>query len=305
MPRRRALRMLAAGAGVALVGGLRPAVARAEGCGDQAANCQRQGKDFCGGERLAGCLYTCCDPGEECCTASDRYGVVGAGCCPVDTRCGDGGYPGCVCKIPCDPEGRRCCSVKDQEVCMPSTEANEGQVCCPPERRCNEKCCPEGEECIRGECTPYCRNERGRGVTRVYDPKTECCTEHGIEQKYPIRNYARCRKTRVPRKGYKSNGRGRCGPDDGPEVPQGYRAASFRAACRAHDKCYDTCRSDRSECDEKFAKRVKRACTSTYPTPGLNRSRCLRRANLYSDAVVALGSIYYADAQSKACQCCP
>ena len=221
MPRRRALRMLAAGAGVALVGGLRPAVARAEGCGDQAANCQRQGKDFCGGERLAGCLYTCCDPGEECCTASDRYGVVGAGCCPVDTRCGDGGYPGCVCKIPCDPEGRRCCSVKDQEVCMPSTEANEGQVCCPPERRCNEKCCPEGEECIRGECTPYCRNERGRGVTRVYDPKTECCTEHGIEQKYPIRNYARCRKTRVRARGTSQRARPR-GPDDGPEVPQGY-----------------------------------------------------------------------------------
>ena len=40
------------------------------------------------------------------------------------------------------------------------------------------------------------------------------------EQKYPIRIYARCRKTGVPRKGYKSNGRGRCGPDDGPEVPQ-------------------------------------------------------------------------------------
>ncbi len=132
MPRRRALRVLAAGATVALVSGVRPGVARAEGCGDQMANCQRKGKEFCGGERIAGCLYRCCVPGEECCTAADRYGVVGAGCCPVDTRCGNGGYPSCPCKIPCGPEGLTCCSVKDQEVCLQSTKAMTGRSAARP-----------------------------------------------------------------------------------------------------------------------------------------------------------------------------
>ena len=31
----------------------------------------------------------------------------------------------------------------------------------------------------------------------------------------------------------------------------------------------------------------------------------MRRAELYSDAVIALGSFAYDEAQSKACQCCP
>jgi len=188
---------------------------------------------------------------------------------------------------------------------MPSTEANGAQVCCPPERRCSDKCCPEGEQCVRGKCVPYCENERSRGVSRVYDPKTECCTKDGIEQKYPIRRYERCRKTRVPRAGYKPKGGGGCGPEGGPKFPDGYKKASFLGACQAHDRCYDTCRSDRSECDEKFAKRVRRACASAYPVRGPKRHACMRRAELYSNAVIALGSVAYAEAQSKACQCCP
>ena len=305
MPRRRALRVLAAGAAVALAGGARPSVARAEGCGDQIANCRRKGKEFCGGERIAGCLYTCCEPGEECCTASDRYGVVGAGCCPVDTRCGDGGYPSCACKVPCGREGLTCCSVARQEVCLPSIEAAAEQVCCPPERNCGGKCCPSGEQCIRGECRPYCENETGRGVSRVYDPDTQCCTKYGIERKYPIRNFEACRKTRVARAGHKPKGGGGCGPEDGPKFPDGYKRASFLGACRAHDICYDTCRSDRRKCDRKFAERMRNACKRAYPVPGRNRRKCLDRAELYSDGVTALGSIYYDKAQSKACQCCP
>ena len=231
------------------------------------ANCQRKGMEFCGGERIAGCLYRCCVPGEECCKAEDRYGVVGAGCCPVDTMRGNG-YPSCPCKIPCGPEGLTCCSVKDQEVCLQSTEPGGGQVCCPPERRCNEKCCPDGEECIRGECKLPRDASRARGSSR--------------------------------------RGGGGCGPEGGPQVPNGYKKASFLRACRLHDRCYDTCRSKRSECDEKFTKRMKNACKNTYPVPGTpNRVRCMRRAELYSDAVTALGSFAYNEAQSKACQCCP
>ena len=100
-------------------------------------------------------------------------------------------------------------------------------------------------------------------------------------------------------------GGGGCGPEGGPKFPNGYKKASFLGACQAHDKCYDTCRSDRSECDEKFAKRVRRACASAYPVRGPKRHACMRRAELYSNAVIALGSVAYAEAQSKACQCCP
>jgi hypothetical protein len=55
----------------------------------------------------------------------------------------------------------------------------------------------------------------------------------------------------------------------------------------------------------QFAKRMRRACTNAYPVPGPKRRACLERAELYSNGVIALGSIAYADAQSKACQCCP
>jgi hypothetical protein len=35
------------------------------------------------------------------------------------------------------------------------------------------------------------------------------------------------------------------------------------------------------------------------------RLACLETAELYSNGVIALGSVFYAEAQSKACQCCP
>ena len=245
---------------------MRPGVARAEGCGDQMANCQRKGMEFCGGERIAGCLYRCCVPGQECCKAEDRYGVVGAGCCPVDTMRGNG-YPSCPCKIPCGPEGLTCCSVKDQEVCLQSTKAD------------------------------------GRSAARPSGAATASAAPRARSASVAS---ASCRETRVPRPGFKPKGGGGCGPEGGPQVPNGYKKASFLRACRLHDRCYDTCRSKRSECDEKFTKRMKNACKNTYPVPGTpNRVRCMRRAELYSDAVTALGSFAYNEAQSKACQCCP
>jgi hypothetical protein len=177
---------------------------------------------------------------------------------------------------------------------------------CPEERKCgDDNCCEEGQECIRGECKHYCKNEKARGQTKVYDPKTECCTEHGIEPKYPIRHYERCKKTRVARAGHKPTSNG-CGPAEGPKVPNTFGKASFLAACNAHDICYDTCRSDRDKCDETFYRQLKAACRAAYPVQGSkNRKACVAQATNYHDAVIALGSIAYEDAQSKACQCCP
>ncbi len=106
-------------------------------------------------------------------------------------------------------------------------------------------------------------------MTRVYDPATQCCTKNGIERKYPIRNFESCRETRVPRAGVQAEGRRRdAGQRAAPRFPTATGRPASYVPAELHDKCYDTCRSKRSECDEKFTKRMKHACTNTYPVPG-------------------------------------
>ena len=62
-----------------------------------------------------------------------------------------------------------------------------------------------------------------------------------------------------------------CGPDGltGPLrklIPQGAFGADFRPACRAHDACYDTPYSNRSQCDQQFLQNMLSACSqSTHP----------------------------------------
>jgi hypothetical protein len=185
--------------------------------------------------------------------------------------------------------------------------ADGGDLCigCPDGRDpCKDVCCKEDERCIDDVCKRECENEHDRHATHMYNPKTQCCTEYGIEPKYPIRYYGRCEKTRVPRAGYKPTSNG-CGPAGGPKVPNGFGKASFLDACNKHDRCYGTCRSNRRLCDERFGRRLRRACTNTYGEGTRKRARCLDRAESYHDAVIALGSVAYADAQSEACQCCP
>ena len=214
-------------------------------------------------------------------------------CCPLGTGCGTVNKPCCdnVC-------GTSCC--KPKEDCCGDTE------CCPPDRECcGEKCCPEGEGCVRGKCEKICKTETARGVSRVYNPETQCCTEGGIEPKYPIRYFTLCEKTRVARKGYKPTSNG-CGPEGGPKLPDSFGKASFLAVCNKHDLCYGKCRSDRKACDRKFCQGIKAACQKAYPkAKSKMRIRCDNRAELYCDGVTALGSLAYDDAQSKACQCCP
>ncbi|MEZ5098570.1 MAG: hypothetical protein R3C15_01920 [Thermoleophilia bacterium] len=308
VPRRSALRLLGAALVAAAVPAVRTAGARAAAPGgdDPCPTCAgRPGTAPCcvrlsaTTARIA--IGQCYDlDTEQCCTgvvAYTRDGLPTAWICQKHEVCNPDGEAICAC-----PGGSPRCS---GECCPLGARCVEGACVCKDERDpCKGICCKKGEECVRGECKPYCRNETARGVSRVYDPETQCCTEHGIEQKYPIRIYERCRKTRVPRPGYEPTSNG-CGPKGGPKVSDTFGKASFLEACNAHDICYGTCKSDRDACDKRFGKQLRRACRNAYGEGTKKRDACLETAKGYHDAVIALGSIAYADAQSEACQCCP
>lgn len=280
VPRRSALRLLGSALVAAGVSGLLPSRARAQAADDPCPTCaDRPGSmpccvrlsDTTARVAIGQCYY----PGiEQCCTGPSAYdGLPTAWICSYYEKCGADGVQLCIgCRDGRDP--------------------------------CKDVCCKEDEQCIDGRCKRHCENERARGVTRMYDPKTQCCTEYGIERKYPIRYFERCRKTRVPRPGYKPTSNG-CGPAGGPKVPDSFGKASFLDACNKHDICYGTCKSNRHTCDKKFGKRLRRACRGAYPDGSRKLAECLDRAKDYHDAVIALGSIAYDDAQSEACQCCP
>ena len=280
VPRRSALRILGSALVAVGVPGLLPSRARAAPADDPCPTCADRPNstpccvrlsDVTARVAVGQCYYS---GTEQCCTGPSAYdGLPTAWICPKYKTCGADGVKLC---IGC-PDGRD---------------------------PCKDVCCEEGEECIDGECKRRCENERGRGVTRMYNPKTQCCTEYGIEPKYPIRYFARCEKTRVPRTGYKPTSNG-CGPEGGPKVPDKVGKASFLAACNKHDICYGKCKSDRHACDERFGRRLRRACEVAYPQGTRTRKACLDVAKDYHEAVIALGSIAYDDAQSKACQCCP
>lgn len=62
-----------------------------------------------------------------------------------------------------------------------------------------------------------------------------------------------------------------CGPagKDGPLtrlIPQEFKGADFRPACRAHDACYDSPGADKRCCDARFLDDLICACNqSTHP----------------------------------------
>ncbi len=205
-----------------------------------------------------------------------------------------------------------CCPTPDYICkCKPAPGGEADCVPCAQDRQCHNfyddtwTCCTERQECIRGECKPYCRTETARGATRVYDPSTQCCTKHGIQEKYPVRNLEACRETLTPHPGYKATSNG-CGPEDGPKFPDAYKKANFRNACDAHDICYGTCGSDEVKCNDRFCNALKRTCANAYPRKSSrNRRNCDEIANTYCDGVRILGYSAFEKAQSKACQCCP
>jgi hypothetical protein len=203
----------------------------------------------------------------------------------------------------CLPGSTRC--GVDYHCCPPGGHCVDHVCRCKDERSfCGQECCKKDEECDGGICKAVCATETHRRATQLYDRKTHCCTESGIEPKYPIRYFERCRKTRVARKGYTPTANG-CGPKGGPKFSDTFGKASFLEACNTHDLCYGRCRSDRDTCDQHFRKQLMKACTAAYPGGGKQLKACIRTADEYHSGVVALGEVAYDDAQSEACQCCP
>jgi hypothetical protein len=161
------------------------------------------------------------------------------------------------------------------------------------------------------KCLALCKwNQLNRKREQRYNPDTECCTDGGVQPKYPIKNFVLCEQTRVKRKGFKPDeSKYYCGPADRPPFPDVFGKANFLPHCKKHDRCYDTCRSDRKECDRDFCEGLFKACANAYPKvrgkKGPKRRSCEGHARDYCDATIALGGFAYDDAQSKACQCCP
>jgi hypothetical protein len=250
----------------------------------------------------------CGEPGSTCCCYHDANGTPnGAGTCPPGYRCGNGfSEPSCVCLTPCGL-GDSCCR-EDQECCL--SAASRSKFCCRKDGCCGSKCCAEDEKCAFDanhvpRCLPLCKwNELNRSRQRHYDPQRECCTRHGVTDKYPIRQYAWCRDTRVPHKGYKPTANG-CGTKDHP-VPNRFGRANFKPACDAHDLCYDICGKSKAACDDQFCQAVTAACHAAYRRGTRGLSACLARADDYcvggSLGATLVGA--YDDAQSKACDCC-
>ena len=75
-----------------------------------------------------------------------------------------------------------------------------------------------------------------------------------------------------------------CGPDSmkGPLrklIPQGAFGADFKPACVAHDACYDTPNSSKSNCDAKYLQDMYCACSqSTRPILCRMTARIMARA---------------------------
>jgi hypothetical protein len=195
----------------------------------------------------------------------------------------------CQCKAP--PGGAA--------ICVPKCSKGEP---------CGNSCCKDDEECVTGQdgqtCKPFCKTHTDRYTSPYYDRATQCCTQHGVQQKYPMGNLEACRPTMKPRPGYTSRPNG-CGPAE-KNLPDRYKKASFLDACNAHDACYDKCGSSETACNEDFCKALEQSCRSAYPArTSRNRQKCDDMAQTYCDGVRLLGSSYWEDAQKKACQCCP
>ena len=59
-----------------------------------------------------------------------------------------------------------------------------------------------------------------------------------------------------------------CGPNGSNRlwaklIPQGWRGADFRPACRVHDVCYTTSATDRKQCDAEFGKSLEASCANS------------------------------------------
>lgn len=74
--------------------------------------------------------------------------------------------------------------------------------------------------------------------------------------------------------------------------------------CNDHDLCYDTCGSDKEDCDRKFKRCLYSICDVNKKELDLiSEKKCKGGAKLLYMATMALGCTAYKEAQREACSC--
>lgn len=83
------------------------------------------------------------------------------------------------------------------------------------------------------------------------------------------------------------------------------RHTSFLGACNTHDRCYQTCKSNKTKCDKQFYRNMKKVCNKLRgPERRLCGGKCKMWADIYHIAVDLVGDRAYQGDQVKACACC-
>ncbi|KAK3739725.1 hypothetical protein QZH41_016180, partial [Actinostola sp. cb2023] len=80
----------------------------------------------------------------------------------------------------------------------------------------------------------------------------------------------------------------------------------FTECCNIHDKCYDTCNNDRSQCDEDFKSCLDNVCLLEGLGKRMSKrdlQACETSSDLFYSGTIALGCLAYKEAQRNACLC--
>lgn len=175
------------------------------------------------------------------------------------------------------------------------------------------------EDCCTGNGKPSTAGNEccGTGQDSVeHNPKDSCCINEKVRSKTisTVSDLSKC-PNKVAKKNYTPTTNG-CGTDDfhvtskpGGCVPCNVEV-DFLPACDAHDICYGTCNTKKSNCDTNFHSAMINACESELTDQtchcGELASRlngCKKWANTYKNAVASTNSPFN-NAQVNACQCC-
>jgi hypothetical protein len=75
-------------------------------------------------------------------------------------------------------------------------------------------------------------------------------------------------------------------------------------ACDRHDECYQTCGSDRADCDARMYQDMRETCAKSGENAEV-RSECMRWAGIYYKALRVGGEGAHRERQAQVCACDP
>lgn len=150
--------------------------------------------------------------------------------------------------------------------------------------------------------------------SQSYDTRTYCCTEFGVQDKYPIANLDTCpNRVQNPDKPPMDNGI--CDPRFIPDTfpRRGKQRADFTHCCIEHDHCYSTCKHPgnltddqyKLVCDNEVLQCMETECRDAFARGG-RRFACLAWVQTQITVLNFLPSFVtgYKNGQKYACMCC-